>query len=143
MGKNKNIRKKYYVINFLCFIFLILTVLIAHFLPVSMNNDCKSVDKIVKENDEVTKSSNSELKAVWITFMDLDMKGTDYTEEEFKKKFDTIVDNCKKFGFTDLIVHVRPFADVLYNSKYFPRFFLKFIHNLLSFTIFFIKLTVV
>lgn len=118
MRKNKNTRKKYYIVNLFCFIFLILTVLATYFSP--SNNECSSVEETVKENDPNSSSLSSELKAVWITYMDLDMKGTNYTEVEFKKKFDTIVNNCKNFGFTDLIAHVRPFGDALYNSKYFP-----------------------
>ena len=64
--------------------------------------------------------SKKEMRAVWVSFMDLSMKNTDYSENAFKEKFDKIVMDCKRFKMNTLIVHVRPFSDALYNSEYFP-----------------------
>lgn len=64
--------------------------------------------------------NEDEMKAVWVSYMDLNMKGTDYSEKAFKEKFDNIVKNCKRLKINSLVVHVRPFSDALYPSKYFP-----------------------
>ena len=41
-------------------------------------------------------------------------------EENFKKKFDGIVEASKKHGINALIVHVRPCGDSMFLSDYFP-----------------------
>lgn len=61
-----------------------------------------------------------EMRGIWISFMELDMEGTDRSYKSFKKKFRKIADNCKKKKFNTLIVQVRPYSDALYNSKYYP-----------------------
>ncbi len=70
----------------------------------------------IKHNNNSTK----ELRAVWVTYMDLNMTDTDMTYSAFKKKFNNIADNAKKKKFNALVVQVRPFSDALYKSKYFP-----------------------
>lgn len=67
-----------------------------------------------------TKENKAEIKGVWITYMDLDMRNTDKTYTAFKSKFNSIADNCKNSGFNTLFVQVRPFSDALYKSDYFP-----------------------
>lgn len=64
--------------------------------------------------------STEELRGVWVSYIDLDMRGTDMTYKSFKKKFKNIADTSKKDGFNTLIVQVRPFSDALYKSAYFP-----------------------
>lgn len=61
-----------------------------------------------------------EMRGIWISFMELDMEGTDRSYKSFKKKFRKIADKCKKKKFNTLIVQVRPYSDALYNSKYYP-----------------------
>ena len=70
--------------------------------------------------DENPSKNTSEIRAVWVPFMSLDMKGTDYSEEAFKAKFDNIVSESISHNLNTIIVHVRPFNDALYPSKYFP-----------------------
>ncbi|MBQ9673890.1 MAG: family 10 glycosylhydrolase [Ruminococcus sp.] len=65
-------------------------------------------------------SKNANMKGLWVTYMELDMSGTDRSYTEFKKKFDRIADDAVEFGFNTLIVQVRPFSDALYKSKLFP-----------------------
>lgn len=66
------------------------------------------------------KQEYSELRGVWVTFMELDMQNTDMTFSSFKRKFNHIADTAKKDNFNTLIVQVRPFSDALYNSAYYP-----------------------
>lgn len=62
----------------------------------------------------------NELRGVWVTYMDLDMNGTDRSYKSFKKKFNAIADSAKEKKFNTLIVQVRPFSDAVYNSSYYP-----------------------
>ncbi|MCI2192494.1 MAG: family 10 glycosylhydrolase, partial [Oscillospiraceae bacterium] len=66
-------------------------------------------------------SSTDEMRAVWVPYMTLDMsRESDKSEQAFQKKFDKIVETAKQNGMNTLVVHVRPFADSLYPSAYFP-----------------------
>ena len=62
-----------------------------------------------------------EMRGLWVTYIDLDMSGTDYTYKSFKAKFNRIVNKAEKNKFNTLIVQVRPFSDALYYSKYYPH----------------------
>lgn len=85
----------------------------------SFNN--KENNKPLKDNINVNSAKiEPELRGIWITYMDLDMKGTDRSYESFKKRFNTIADKAKAKKFNTLIVQVRPFSDALYNSSYYP-----------------------
>lgn len=65
--------------------------------------------------------SGNEMRAVWVPYLSLNMsKEEDKSEKAFLNKFNTIVQNAKKCGMNTLIVQVRPFADALYKSTYFP-----------------------
>ncbi|MFU0833460.1 MAG: GHL10 domain-containing protein [Oscillospiraceae bacterium] len=64
---------------------------------------------------------DDEMRAVWVPYLSLNMsREDDRSEQGFLKKFNTIVNNAKKCGMNTLIVQVRPFADALYPSSYFP-----------------------
>lgn len=60
-----------------------------------------------------------EKRAVWITYQDLSKLSYE-SKSEFKKGFQKIVKNVKKYKNNTIIVHVRPFCDALYSSKIFP-----------------------
>ncbi|MCI8408171.1 MAG: family 10 glycosylhydrolase [Lachnospiraceae bacterium] len=59
-----------------------------------------------------------EMKAVWISY--LEFSTTKQTETQFKKKINTMFDNCVSYGMNTVIVQVRPFSDAMYKSDYFP-----------------------
>lgn len=61
-----------------------------------------------------------EIRGIWIPFMSLDMKGTDFSEAAFRAKFDNMVSKSKSYGLNTLIVHVRPYGDSMYPSEIFP-----------------------
>lgn len=63
-------------------------------------------------------SSGSELRGVWISFLDYSDKG--YTRDSFTKHVQNMFDKCKADKFNTVFVHVRMFSDAMYNSKYFP-----------------------
>lgn len=72
-----------------------------------------------QEAKNATKQSDIEMRAVWVPFMELDVR-PDFSEEKFKNKFKKIVNVSKNYGINTLIVHVRPYGDSLYPSKIFP-----------------------
>lgn len=66
-------------------------------------------------------NQTEEMRAVWVPFLTLDLKGSsEKGEEAFQKKFDEIVKGAKKCGMNTLIVHVRSHADAMYPSSLFP-----------------------
>ena len=60
------------------------------------------------------------MRGLWVSYITLDMSGTDKSFESFKGKFDSIVREAKKLGCNTLIVQVRPFSDALYSSEIYP-----------------------
>ena len=82
---------------------------------------CRSVSIVGYKEGETLPGINSEMRAVWVPYLSLDMsKDADKSEAAFRKKFDDIVAKAKSSGMNTLIVHVRPFGDSLYPSAYFP-----------------------
>ncbi|MDP4120317.1 MAG: family 10 glycosylhydrolase [Bacillota bacterium] len=65
-------------------------------------------------------SHKGEMLAVWVPYMTLSLENGTQSEAAFKSKFDNIISVAKKSGMNTLIVQIRPFADALYPSKYFP-----------------------
>lgn len=59
-----------------------------------------------------------ELRAVWISFLDFSKKG--YSQAAFQALIDKMFDNCVEKKMNAVVVHVRPFSDAFYPSKYFP-----------------------
>ena len=84
-----------------------------------------NVDVYDKEYPEVTVSLGSgtdkqEMRAVWISYIELAAILKGKTEEEFKSAYTRMISNIKNSGFNTVFVQVRPFADALYASDYFP-----------------------
>ena len=70
-----------------------------------------------------TPVSSQPYRAIWFAFYDYDAFLEHYsenTEENFKEFFDEVLDNCKEKGFNRILVHVRPAADAVYASAYYP-----------------------
>lgn len=79
-----------------------------------------NTDKEVAINTSSVKIE-TEMRGVWVSFLELDMDGTDRSFKSFKKKFNSIADTSKKKKFNTLIVQVRPYSDALYKSSYYPN----------------------
>lgn len=62
--------------------------------------------------------TDKELKAVWIAY--LAFKSSGYTKQEFTKHIETMFDDVVAMNMNAVVVHVRPFGDAMYESKYFP-----------------------
>lgn len=86
------------------------------------NNQQQPIDEAVKASASIDskKMNPTEMRAVWVPFMTLNMKGTDFSEQAFKDKFDNIIKTSKEHHMNTLIVHVRSHGDSMYKSSYFP-----------------------
>ena len=70
-----------------------------------------------------TMSKANEYKAFWFSYYDYDAYRAKYKKKNastFKKYFTKVVKKGKNLGMNCIIVHVRPFGDAMYKSKYFP-----------------------
>ena len=78
-----------------------------------------AVQKEEKEN--IPEPEAAPISAVWIYYDELSMineKGG--TEKSFRKKMQTMLDNCVAWGINTVFLQVRPFADSFYESEVFP-----------------------
>lgn len=73
-----------------------------------------------QDKKQSTEKISPEMRAVWITYLTLDMEGTDRSEKTFKSKIDDIIKTCKEWKLNTIIIQVRPFGDAVYQSDYFP-----------------------
>ena len=70
-----------------------------------------------------TMAKSKEYKAFWFSYYDYDAYRAKYKKRNastFKKYFTQVVKKGKSLGMNCVIVHVRPFGDAMYKSKYFP-----------------------
>lgn len=74
-----------------------------------LNSDPKQVSKIM-------------IKGVWISYLELQEFPNRYeiNQYNYRKFIEDLYDNCVSHGMNHVFVHVRPFADALYPSDYFP-----------------------
>ena len=66
------------------------------------------------------KSDTYETRAVYFSYIEFQNYIQGKTEEESKENIKEVLDNIKKINFNRIIVHVRPFSDSIYISKYYP-----------------------
>lgn len=72
---------------------------------------------------EQTTVNTDEYKAFWFSHYDYTAYRAKYKKRNattFKKYFTQAVKKGKSLGMNCIIVHVRPFGDAMYKSKYFP-----------------------
>lgn len=68
---------------------------------------------------EVSPKPIDDFKAVWVPFMDVDMK-SECSKETFEQKIENIISDCKKYKLNTIIFHVRSHSDAIYPSEIFP-----------------------
>ncbi len=61
-----------------------------------------------------------EVRGVWISYLELQNLLMNQSKEQFVKNIQGVFDNCAAYGLNTVFVHVRPFADALYKSQYYP-----------------------
>ena len=92
-----------YWVYFICCLFIIST-----FFACTNNEEIK----INKEKEEI--------KAVYFSYIELDEYLKGKTSNEQKENIKKVLDNIKNINFNKIILHVRPFADSIYKSEYYP-----------------------
>ena len=73
-----------------------------------------------KSNTIRNEEDIEEVRAIFVSYLELEKYIKDKSEKESKKNIVSILDNLKENKFNSVILHVRPFADAIYNSKIFP-----------------------
>ena len=105
-------------VSFAVILTLLLTVIAV---AVSINTDKTEIQDTKPAVSENTSTSDeAEMRGLWVSYISLDMSGTDYSEKAFIAKFEDIAKVAKKYGCNALFVHVRAFCDALYKSDIFP-----------------------
>ncbi len=66
----------------------------------------------------VSVSSADELRGVWISYLDWEQMPGD--QAGFQREVDRMLDRCVELHMNAVFVHVRPDADAMYPSEYFP-----------------------
>lgn len=61
---------------------------------------------------------SDELRGVWISYLDWERLPAD--QESYKREVDKMLDRCLELKMNTVFVHVRPDADAMYPSSYFP-----------------------
>ena len=83
------------------------------------NDDGSTAPSEPSEPTEPPKAVPSSFKsAIWYTYYELSF--IDLDENAFRSKINKMFDDAVSTGTTDVICHVRPYADAFYRSAYFP-----------------------
>ncbi len=61
-----------------------------------------------------------DIRAVWLSYIDLASMLTGKTEQDFSDAFDKACKNICELGCNTIYVHVRPFGDAIYRSELYP-----------------------
>ena len=77
----------------------------------SNTQEPKNVRKVVKYD---------ELRAVWLSYIDLAPMLTGKSEQEFTASFEAACRNISSLGCNTIFVHLRPFGDAIYRSELYP-----------------------
>lgn len=88
-----------------------------------LKEEQEAYHKIARNKEKKKKINKDYYKAVWITYREFNAYRNsveDNNSRNFRKFFRSILDHCESLGINTLIVQVRPFADALYDSSYFP-----------------------
>lgn len=101
---------------------VLLAVALCFFIQDSRKKRSFHPDKAQKSGEEeiakVKEGDLKEVRAVWIYFDEMNKKASDFSTWE--KYIDKTFQTCVKKGYNTVILQVRPFADAMYDSQYFP-----------------------
>ena len=71
-------------------------------------------------HDEAAVAEVEEIRAVWISYLDIMEYAQGDDENAFSERVDDIVQNISSAYLNTVFFHVRPFSDALYRSVIFP-----------------------
>ena len=66
------------------------------------------------------KNEDKEFRGIYFSYIEFSKYIQGKSEKESKKNIINVLDNLKDNGFNNIIVHVRPFSDSIYKSRYYP-----------------------
>ncbi len=72
------------------------------------------------EQESASPTISGEVRAIWISYLDLAPMIKGKSKSQFQSNIGAAFDDCADLGLNTVIVQVRPFADALYDSAYFP-----------------------
>ena len=75
--------------------------------------------KVEKKIEIVQKKEQEEMRALFVSYMELNTYIQDKTEEKSKENIENIIKNTKKKRMNTIILQVRSFDDAIYKSKEF------------------------
>ncbi len=88
-------------------------------LPQNTPNDSSHEDRA-----DIYSLQYEDMKAMWLSQYDLAdiyaSGGTQRSSEDFTARMEQVLDNVKAEGFNTVILQLRPFADSMYPSEYYP-----------------------
>jgi uncharacterized lipoprotein YddW (UPF0748 family) len=87
--------------------------------PEPIDPDGESASATTTTQRKITTVSG-EVRAVWISYLDLIPILTGKTERQFTTGVGSMFGKIKDYGLNTIFVQVRPFGDALYDSDYFP-----------------------
>lgn len=67
-----------------------------------------------------TALNHKTVKAVWISYIEINNLLKQQSEAEFRRSIGKIYDNCSSMGLNTVYVHVRAFGDAFYYSELYP-----------------------
>lgn len=73
---------------------------------------------------ETKKIDQEEIRAVWMSYYEMDTMLKGRSESEFRANFEKALEAMKSDGMNTVMVQVRPFGDALYKSKLYPSSYL-------------------
>ena len=86
----------------------LVAILVTLSLSIKYKNDVKALD------------NRDNIRACWISYLDMEEYIRDLTEEEFRENISYMYQNIKKNNLNTVIVQVRAMSDAIYPSDYFP-----------------------
>ena len=78
------------------------------------------IDGAVVSIKKVPKKELSELRVIYISYLEYQSNFLGNSKTINETKIDKMIDNVKELNFNCILLHVSPFSDAIYNSKYFP-----------------------
>lgn len=82
---------------------------------------CTTVQEQQPDTKENTVTETAQISAVWIYYDELSMVDENGgTEQLFRDKIETMLENCVSWGINTVFLQVRPCADSFYKSDIFP-----------------------
>jgi len=102
---------------------VVLLILAASLSGCSLREENIETQPATSETEKIYQKAkpSEEIRAVWLTFVELSMKDENGgSASSFEKKISAMFDNIVSAGLNTVFVHVRPYSDAYYRSALFP-----------------------